>query len=94
MIHIQFIHQKALLQQTVDFVEHAPPETIPPALVDAQKAAVARVQANLLESSSEVDWGVVAVYTCTNSCGGDDNDRELGAYRQEFAWKQPSLDQP
>jgi len=49
---------------------------------------------------NELDWGVVAVYTCTASCsGGDgdalnscDDDGGLGMYREEFAWRQPSLD--
>ena len=57
-------------------------------------------------SSSQLDWGVVVVYTCTGSCsakqqqavGGDDDDSNnneaatLGAYREEYAWRQPSID--
>jgi pre-rRNA-processing protein TSR4 len=84
-------------------LQQAPPEQIPPALVDAKKAAVAKMQERLVGSGSQkdIDWGVVAVYTCTASCGGSSSttsggetrmDPVLGAYREEFAWKQPSLD--
>jgi pre-rRNA-processing protein TSR4 len=83
-------HADLMLQQ-------APPEHIPPALVDAKKAAVQKMQERLVGSGSakEIDWGVVAVYTCTASCGSTSDpitDPVLGAYREEFAWKQPSLD--
>jgi pre-rRNA-processing protein TSR4 len=83
-------HADLMLQQ-------APPEHIPPALVDAKKAAVQKMQERLVGSGSakEIDWGVVAVYTCTASCGSTSDtpvDPMLGAYREEFAWKQPSLD--
>lgn len=44
-----------------------------------------------------LDWGVVAVYTCTASCGGcggspAEGGRDDAAYREEFAWRQPPLD--
>jgi pre-rRNA-processing protein TSR4 len=83
-------HADLMLQQ-------APPEQIPPALVDAKIAAVQKMQERLVGSGSakEIDWGVVAVYTCTASCGSTSDttmDPVLGAYREEFAWKQPSLD--
>ena len=54
-----------------------------------------KIQKTLLETKEDMDWGVIAVYTCTSSCGGgvggDDIllDSELGAYREEYAWKQP-----
>ena len=42
-----------------------------------------------------LDWGTVAVYTCTASCGDgyvlSENDIN-GAYREEVAWMQPPLD--
>mmetsp|Transcript_39298 Transcript_39298/g.80530 ORF Transcript_39298/g.80530 Transcript_39298/m.80530 type:complete len:561 (-) Transcript_39298:2287-3969(-) len=40
-----------------------------------------------------MDWGVIAVYTCTASCGdGIVNDgTKMGAYREEFAWRQQPL---
>ena len=33
-----------------------------------------------------LDWGTIAVYTCTASCG------DSGAYLEEAAWVQPPLD--
>ncbi len=44
-------------------------------------------------SSLGVDWGVIAVYTCTASCGdGGIVSEENGCYREEVAWVQPPLD--
>jgi hypothetical protein len=56
-------------------------------------------------SLCRLNWGVVAVYTCPHSCStsadnvSNDNAQEressfssLGAYREEFAWVQPSID--
>jgi len=37
-------------------------------------------------AKDRLDWGTIAVYTCTASCG--DN----GAYVEEAAWMQPPLD--
>ena len=41
-----------------------------------------------------LDWGVVAIYSCTACCDTNTHgdDEVLGAYREEFAWRQPSLD--
>jgi len=51
----------------------------------------------LLEQKDSIDWGTVAIYTCTSSCG-DGFDRNIGGiddefsgYRKEFAWRQPPL---
>jgi pre-rRNA-processing protein TSR4 len=94
----RYAHVKQALEEADSLVRQAPPEQIPPSLVDVQKAALSRIQNDLLGSDGEqrvLDWGVVAVYTCTNSCGelrdeiGEDC---LGAYREEFAWRQTSLD--
>ena len=52
------------------------------------------------------DWGIVAVYTCPNSCcslsfikrqqqqqeDDDEHDPILGAYREEYVWVQPPID--
>lgn len=42
-----------------------------------------------------LDWGTIAVYTCTASCGGGGivtGNEENGAYLEEAAWMQPPLD--
>ena len=83
---------KEALEQTESLVQQAPPEQVPPALVDVRDAAVKRMQDRILEKQKEeIDWGVVAVYTCVNSCN-EGADTDLGSYREEFAWVQPSLD--
>lgn len=95
-----FNQLKEALEQTDSLVQQAPPEQIPPTLMEARDAAIQRVQNDLLErKGTEVEWGVVAVYTCTESCnfGKDEEtkdgvDPNLGAYREEFAWVQSSLD--
>ena len=40
-----------------------------------------------------IDWGTIAVYTCSKSCGDGQTQlsNTLGAYREEFAWRQPPL---
>ena len=37
-------------------------------------------------AKDRLDWGTIAVYTCTASCG------DSGAYLEEAAWVQPPLD--
>jgi len=96
---------KAAIRQTEAIMEQAPPEMVSPVLVDAKDAAIERVQKCLLENkksqktgpknrTNELDWGVVAVYTCTKSCGEESGTNEgdigLGVYREEFAWRQPA----
>lgn len=86
--------RKEALMATCAIVEKAPPEQIPPQFKEAHDRALERVQSQLLaKPKNELDWGVVAVYTCTASCGDflDDCDEELGAYREEYAHVQPSL---
>lgn len=76
-----------------EIVEYAPPEQVPPALKERHDETVAKIQKQFLESdANELDWGMIAVYTCTKSCSrgdGEEGDNELGAYREEYAWKQP-----
>jgi pre-rRNA-processing protein TSR4 len=79
------------LEQADSIVEQAPPEQIPPSFVDAKQAAVERVRKQIMENS-ELDWGVIAVYTCSQSCAISNIDQDLGAYKEEFAWRQPSID--
>ncbi len=89
----KYAQVKEALEQTDSWVQQAPPEHIPPALMDARDSAIQRVQKELWKdiSQQELDWGVVAVYTCTQSCNKTSMDN-LGAYCEEFAWVQPSLD--
>lgn len=54
---------------------------------------------NEMGKKERLDWGTIAVYTCTASCSGellkDENNEKikgLGAYRLEYAWRQPGLD--
>jgi len=55
-------------------------------------------------SKAGLDWGTIAIYTCTASCGdggvvssswgcgGGGGENLYGAYREEAAWMQPPLD--
>jgi len=85
---------KKAIQQAASIMEQAPKEQIPPSFADAKEKAVENVRTQLMEGNNELCWGVVAIYTCTASCGGShvEEDSALGAYREEYAWKQPSLD--
>ena len=90
---------KDALEQTDSWVQQAPPEHVPPSLVDAKNAAIQRIHNDLMGTDGngrhQLDWGTVAVYTCTASCSTSPDDsvaNGLGAYREEFAWRQPSLD--
>ena len=78
------------LEQTDSWVQQAPPEQVPPALMDARAAAIDRIQKNLMQTTA-LDWGVLVAYTCTASCAPK-VDPEFGSYSHEFAWRQPSLD--
>jgi pre-rRNA-processing protein TSR4 len=79
---------KQALSIASELLEHAPPETIPPLLQERHAETLAKIQQHLLQPQQEMDWGTIAVYTCTASCSGHDTD-ELGAYREEYGWVQP-----
>lgn len=98
---------KNTLQQAEDLIRESPPEAIPPALVENKERAAEKVRQYLLKQrKSTMEFGVVAVYTCTKSCGtmqdleglstagGDEAHVDACnlAYREEFAWRQPCLD--
>lgn len=57
-----------------------------PASTSASAAATAEVLRSL-GSSNALDWGVLAVYTCTESC----STAEGNTYAREFVWRQPPL---
>ena len=86
---------KHALEVATEIMENADPQNVPPALKDCHDETLDKIQKHLFESN-EMDWGVITVYTCTASCGGGgggdgeaNNDDNLGAYREEYAWKQP-----
>jgi pre-rRNA-processing protein TSR4 len=83
------------LKTATSIMEQAPPEHIPPDFAANKEAAIDTLRNKLMEDDTQtLSWGVVAIYTCTESCGAMevDEDDELGANVEEFAWKQPSLD--
>ena len=49
-----------------------------------QLLSVLKLDTSLNEKS--VDWGVLAVYTCENSCSSNENGARV--YKSEFIWKQ------
>jgi len=83
------------LRAATNIMEQSPPEQVPPDLVTATEKAVNAMRAKIMEGDDKVpNWGCVSVFTCTGSCGGIEvpENSELGAYIEEFSWKQPSLD--
>lgn len=87
--------QKEALLAASTIVEKADPSQVPSEFKETHERAVQNATSKLLEQKNELDWGVVVVYTCTASCSGDESsnadENELGAYREEYAWVQPSL---
>eukprot|EP00536_Pseudo-nitzschia_multiseries_P007202 jgi/Psemu1/304706/fgenesh1_kg.166_\ len=83
------------VRAATSILEQTPPEQVPPDLARTTEKAVEAARAKIMDVGSSVpDWGCVSVFTCTDSCGGMDvnAEDELGAYIEEYAWKQPSLD--
>eukprot|EP00934_Nitzschia_sp_Nitz4_P006566 Nitzschia sp. Nitz4//scaffold96_size78090//72035//73411//NITZ4_005508-RA/size78090-processed-gene-0.62-mRNA-1//-1//CDS//3329560615//6556//frame0 len=86
---------KKAVESAASIMEQAPKEQVPPAFAEAKEKAAEAVRNQLLGGDrDELSWGIVSIYTCTASCGAADVDEGsvLGAYKEEFAWKQPSLD--
>jgi len=83
-----------------NIIEQSPPEEVPPDLAATTEKAIDVMKTKIMACNSNIDWGCVSVYTCTACCGiGDgvvdeteEKSSKLGAYIEEFAWKQPSLD--
>lgn len=73
---------------------------LPPGFLEQHDAAVQNARNALLggdrgnnSSKGGLDWGTIAVYTCTASCGdGSKVSDELGSYLEERGWVQPSID--
>ena len=83
------------VRAATNILEQSPPEQVPLDLASTTKKAIEVARKKIMGGNSNVpDWGTVSVYTCTASCGGLDMklDDELGAYMEEYSWKQPSLD--
>ncbi len=96
-------NQKALLAAS-DIIEKAKQEgteaLLPEGFERKQVELVEQLKKQVLNDNDggndNIDFGTISVYTCTRSCGDGKNsdDRSstgnsLGAYRQEFAWRQP-----
>jgi pre-rRNA-processing protein TSR4 len=83
------------IKTATSIIDQAPPEQVPPDFAASKEKAVDAMRAKLLrEDENRPDWGVVAIYSCTDSCDGTRvrEGSELGAYMEEYAWKQPALD--
>ena len=78
---------------------------LPEGFKEQHEKVLANARESLLSSSNKskndqegeemLDWGTIAVYTCRASCGGGEivpGNEENGAYLEEVAWMQPSLD--
>jgi len=87
------VEDKHALSVASEIVEYAAPENVPPMLKERHDETVENIQKTLLSSNQEIDWGVISVYTCIQSCGKGEqqDDSDLGAYREEYAWMQPPL---
>eukprot|EP00797_Seminavis_robusta_P003600 Sro1227_g254300.2 (253) ;mRNA; r:14921-15679 len=92
---------KQALIAAQSIIANSDPSQIPPSFVDAKAKAMQALEQDLEQhGSNRVDWGVVAIYTCTASCSSDDGNNNATdkkndggpAYREEFVWLQPALD--
>ena len=72
-------------------IANSDPSQVPPSFADAKTKALQALREDLFQQDSQrVEWGVVAIYTCTKSCNGSGEDKTLGAYQEEYAWLQPA----
>ncbi|KAL9184197.1 hypothetical protein ACHAXT_002283 [Thalassiosira profunda] len=92
--------QRAVLLEAQSYIESG--ADLPEGFREEHEAAVANARQALLGGEKDakgegakggLDWGTIAVYTCTASCGGGgEASAETGAYIEEVAWVQPPLD--
>jgi pre-rRNA-processing protein TSR4 len=67
---------------------------IPHEIQNAHDELKGKIRKNLIDYSSPLclDWGVISVYTCVQSCDGRNRrSDDYVAYTPEFAWRQPPL---
>jgi pre-rRNA-processing protein TSR4 len=64
----------------------------PSLLLLSDDRAARDIQTLFQDHQHELDWGVVAVYTCSASCSGNDGGNGGGtSYVKEYAYVQPSI---
>ena len=83
---------KAAVLKASSVADQAPSDSVPANFSDLKENAVKDVRKRLLEDDGnfELDWGIIAVYTCIKSCSAPAENGS--AYLEEYSWKQPSLD--
>mmetsp|Transcript_8050 Transcript_8050/g.15166 ORF Transcript_8050/g.15166 Transcript_8050/m.15166 type:complete len:481 (-) Transcript_8050:14-1456(-) len=60
-----------------------------------QEELVNKFKATIFDNEKkeeQLDFGTIAVFTCTASCSQSRLDEQYGCYRKEFAWRQKPLD--
>jgi pre-rRNA-processing protein TSR4 len=100
------VHQQALMAAAT-IVEQSPPEQIPPMLKERQEQSLANIQTQLLKSELDWGTICIYTCTascCFSHQEGEGDEVDdgkssssssstlLGAYREEYAWKQPPLE--
>ncbi|KAL7529242.1 hypothetical protein ACHAXR_002862 [Thalassiosira sp. AJA248-18] len=99
--HVLTESERAILLEAKSKIESG--MDLPEGFREQHEAAVANAREALLGISDNnsagakkegLDWGTIAVYTCTASCGDgkEVSGEENGAYLEEAAWMQPPLD--
>ena len=90
--------KNALIAAT-DIVDQAKEEgtetDLPEGFKERHEALVDKFKASLLKDGKKdeaLDFGTIAIFSCTASCGGNNQDEVLGGYKKEFAWRQKPLE--
>jgi pre-rRNA-processing protein TSR4 len=68
---------------------------LPEGFKEKHEALVDKFKASLLQDGKKdeaLDFGTIAVFSCTASCDGKNKDESLGGYKKEFAWRQKPLE--
>lgn len=89
---------KRALMAASDIVDKAKEEGIEGSLPDnfqqKQEDLIDKFRSNLLQDDKEeaLDFGTIAIYSCTASCDTFAGEDSFGAYHKEFAWRQKPLE--